>query len=46
VLVEWRVHLNSSGPDSKRIPEYATNITLDDSKFVTQGGRDSLRKVQ
>jgi len=46
MLVEWRVPLNSGGPDSKRILEYVTNIFLDDSKFVTQGGRDSLRKVQ
>jgi len=40
-------NLNSGGPGSKRIPEYVTNMFFFcDSKFVTQGGRDSLRKVQ
>jgi len=46
VLVEWQINLNSGGLDSKRIFNNVTNVFLDDSKFVTQGGRDSLRKVQ
>jgi len=46
VLVEWQVHLNLGGPDSKHAPEYVTNVILDDSKFVTQSSRGSLGQSQ
>jgi len=34
------------GPDSIHTSEYVTNIILDDSKFVTQGSRNSLGQSQ